>query len=137
MTNNKNEGPGVLIIEDDTFFAEILEKNLVKKGFRVVRTPDLPHARMLLEKESFSIICFDIIVAGNEGFKKVSELTTDEHLKNTPILLLVDKELEADLTQNDAIGTFHYIVKPEASNEEIVEKIINLSMGTSKRATTK
>ena len=32
MTNNKNEGQGVLIIEDDTFFAEILEKKSYKKG---------------------------------------------------------------------------------------------------------
>ena len=116
-----------LIIEDDAFFSELLARNLSRRNFRVTTVEDLDAAKEYLIKDGCDVVCFDVVVSGGDGMKRLSEIKTSGFFKNTPLLLLIDKEQEPQVllwVNEDAVA---YVVKNESSPDEIVLKIETLA----------
>ncbi|MBI3020365.1 MAG: response regulator [Parcubacteria group bacterium] len=119
--------PHALIIEDDAFFSELLARNLSRRNFRVTTVEDLDAAKKYLVKGGCDVVCFDIVVSGGDGMKRLSEIKTGGFFKSTPLLLLIDKEQEPKVllwVNEDAVA---YVVKNESSPDEIASKIETLA----------
>lgn len=117
-----------LIIEDDTFFSELLARNLLQKNFRVTTVEDIDAAKKYLTQGACDVVCFDIIVSGSDGMKSLSEIKTSGFFKNTPLMLLIDRGQEEETLQwvgDDAVA---YVIKNESSPDEIALKIEALVM---------
>ena len=115
-----------LIIEDDGFFSELLGRRLAEMGFRVTVVPSVGDAKKALQSETVDVVCFDMVVSGGDGLKTLSEFKTGTVLKNAPLLLLVDKELERRVSEWVGADAVEYLVKQESSPEDIALKIESL-----------
>ena len=116
-----------LIIEDDAFFSELLARGLSLRNFRVTAVEDLDAAKEYLANGGGGVVCLDVVVSGGDGMKRLSEIKTSGFFKNTPLLLLIDKEQEPDVllwVNEDAVA---YVVKNESSPDEIALKIETLA----------
>ena len=124
---NNDNTPHILLIEDDQFFSELLARKLREKSFLVTEKESLESARAVLEEDQFHVVCFDMVVLGMGGLKKLSELMTNDRLRDASVLLLTDKEIEAEAATWFPNATLAHLVKSEAAPDEIVFRIIALA----------
>lgn len=62
--------PHILLVEDDLTFATMLQTFLTKKGFRVDRAGDVPHAvRLLHGGDGFNLVLSDLRLPGRDGLE--------------------------------------------------------------------
>ncbi|OGZ10493.1 MAG: hypothetical protein A3D67_03885 [Candidatus Lloydbacteria bacterium RIFCSPHIGHO2_02_FULL_51_22] len=116
-----------LIIEDDAFFRELLARNLSRHNFLVTALESGPEAERTLAEEHFSVVCFDIVVSGSEGLKKVSEFATGSKKDTTALLLLVDKGLFAEVRSWAEGAGVLVLVKQDSSPDEIVATLVAIA----------
>ncbi len=119
--------PQILLIEDDPFFSELLARKLREKSCLVTEKESLESARAVLDEKRFRVLCLDIVVLGMDGLKKLSELMTNDRLQNTAVLLLTDKETEAETITLSTNSALAHLIKSETTPDEIVSFIISLA----------
>jgi len=67
-------GNNVLIVEDETLLALMLEDLLLESGHRVVHAASLPEAMAALEREPFDAAILDININGDDVFPVAARL---------------------------------------------------------------
>ena len=86
----------VLIIEDDTGFARMLQEQFVARGMTTVRTADAETARRLL-KDGMKprAVVTDLVLPGEQGEEFLTKLGADSEIA-VPVLVLTVKNLAPD-----------------------------------------
>jgi len=112
----------LLIIEDETAFAESLKKTLERKGFAVDAVHDSQNAltRLTLYGGDYALIILDLSLPDLDGMELLQIIR--ERGIVTPVVILTGRntiESKIDLLNS---GADDYIVKPFAS-EELVARI--------------
>jgi DNA-binding response OmpR family regulator len=102
--NPRITGNNVLIVEDETLLALMLEDLLLESGHRVVHAGSLPDAMAALDREQFDAAILDINVNGNDVFPVAMRLRE----LNTPFVF-------ASASDADRIG-------PEFRQEQLIAK---------------
>lgn len=72
--NSRVTGNNVLIVEDETLLALMLEDLLIDSGHRVVHARSLPDALAALEREQFDAAILDINIDGADVFPVAARL---------------------------------------------------------------
>ena len=104
-----DDGPTVLVIDDDPNVIELLRENLAEAGYRVVGARDgeegINKARALRPDS----IVLDIIMPRKDGWQVLHELKADPSTRDIPIVLLsvVDQK-----NLGYRLGAADYLVKP-------------------------
>ena len=102
--NSRVTGNKVLIVEDETLLALMLEDLLLESGHRVVHAGSLPDAMAALEREQFDAAILDINIDGIDVFPVATRLRE----LNTPFVF-------ASASDADRIG-------PEFHREQLIAK---------------
>jgi CheY-like chemotaxis protein len=58
----------ILIVDDEQFVRDLLEKVLRRRGHEVVATSDADQALATLEKSKFDLLLTDVVMPGMDGF---------------------------------------------------------------------
>lgn len=58
----------ILIVDDEQFVRDLLEKVLKRRGHEVVAAPDADHALAALETSTFDLLLTDVVMPGMDGF---------------------------------------------------------------------
>jgi len=99
----------LLIVDDDERIRSLLQKFLMRQGFRVTAARDGAHARRLLAGLEFDLIVMDVMMPGEDGIS----LTRDLRARMaTPILLLTARGETADRIAGLEAGADDYLAKP-------------------------
>ncbi|HOF16931.1 MAG TPA: response regulator transcription factor [Bacteroidales bacterium] len=106
----------ILIVDDDTSIAEILEYNLKSEDYKVEIATSAEEA---LEKklDNFHLILLDVMMGGMSGFKMAEKIRKEGVL--TPIIFLTAKDTENDMLTGFSVGGDDYIAKPFSIKEVI------------------
>ena len=106
----------ILIVDDDTSIAEILEYNLKSEDYKVEIATSAEEA---LEKklDNFHLILLDVMMGGMSGFKMAEKIRKEGIL--TPIIFLTAKDTENDMLTGFSVGGDDYIAKPFSIKEVI------------------
>ncbi len=105
--------PLIIIVEDDSVIAELLEFNLQNNGYRTRSFRDGP--AMLAELSSLmpvSLFILDIMLPGPDGFEICRLLKNDAASAPVPVLMLTARSTESDKVRGLTIGADDYITKP-------------------------
>ncbi|KQY52454.1 response regulator [Lysobacter sp. Root494] len=102
--NSRISSNNVLIVEDETLLALMLEDLLIDSGHHVVHASSLPEAMAALEREPFDAAILDININGDDVFPVAARLRE----LNTPFVF-------ASATDAEQIG-------PEFRQEELIAK---------------
>ena len=106
----------ILIVDDDSDIAEILEFNLIGEGFDVIVANSAEIAIPLVDN-SVDLILLDVMMGGMSGYKMAEQLRKDE--KNNPIIFITAKGEENSILTGFSLGADDYISKPFSIKEVI------------------
>lgn len=109
----------ILIVDDDSSIAEILEFNLKNEGFEVDTAVSAEEA---LNKPiaEFNLILLDVMMGGMSGYKMAEKIRKDGLI--VPIIFLTAKDTENDMLTGFSVGGDDYISKP-FSIKEVVARV--------------
>ncbi len=87
-------GKRVLIVDDDTSIAEILEFNLKNEGYEVETAVSAEDA-LKKSLDNFHIILLDVMMGGMSGYKMAEKMRQEEIV--TPIIFITAKDTENEM----------------------------------------
>lgn len=100
----------ILIVEDETRMAALLEKGLRAEGHSVITAHTGVDALEALQVWKFDAIVLDIMLPKLDGFGVVRRLR--ERRDQTPILMLTARDAPADKVKGLDLGADDYLTKP-------------------------
>ncbi len=102
--------PSILVVDDDQYLANLLERILKEEGYQVTKAYDGNSALALLEKGYRpDLIVLDIIMPGVGGFEVLDFV---RRRYDTPVIVLTAKQDITTLKEALAGGADDYIRKP-------------------------
>jgi DNA-binding response OmpR family regulator len=104
----------ILVVEDDKTLLEMLEYNLDRQGYLVLKTENGRHALTLARAERPDLIILDVMLPGIDGFE-VCRILRQE--LSTPILMLTARTEEVDKIVGLEMGADDYLTKPFSMRE--------------------
>ena len=100
----------ILLIEDETTLALLLQERLEKEGYSVSTCKDGLDGLTQALRGNFDLLILDIRLPGKNGFEICRELRG--HSKNVPILMLTARGDVKDRVKGLKIGADDYLAKP-------------------------
>jgi two-component system response regulator VanR len=99
----------ILIAEDETEVADLLELYLSKEGYHVIKCPDGLSAWEQMEKEEVDLAILDVMMPGLDGFALCRKIR-ERYL--FPVIMLTAKVEDVDKISGLMQGADDYITKP-------------------------
>lgn len=109
--------PKLLLVEDDTALAELLEFRFKNDGYLVRMTGDGDDALVLAAEEVPDIIILDWMIEGTSGIEVCRRLRRDKATANVPIIMLTARGAEDDRIRGLDTGADDYMTKPFSPRE--------------------
>ena len=104
--------PYVLIVEDETSIATLLEYNLKREGFETALAEDGDMAIVMAEERVPDLILLDWMLPKLSGVEVARRLRRKDATKNVPIIMLSARGEEDDRVTGLDFGADDYLVKP-------------------------
>ena len=121
--NNRETAMKILIVEDESALAIVLEEKLKKldHDVRIAKDGDvaLPLARSFMP----SLMLLDLILPKKDGFAVLKEMKADPELAAIPVIVLSNLGEDDNIKKALSLGAKDYFVKSQHPINEIVEKI--------------
>lgn len=101
---------GILLIEDNRDYAEMLAANLVREGFEVSHAATGVDGLKLVRSGSPDLIILDLMLPTMSGFTVLQRMRDEGN--NTPVLIMTALGMEEEKLRGFGLGADDYIVKP-------------------------
>jgi len=102
----------ILVVDDEEDILELLDYNLSKDGFRVVRAATGEKALELAKSERPDLIVLDLMLPGVDGLDVCKLIRAERSTSSIPIVMLTAKGGEADIVLGLELGADDYVTKP-------------------------
>jgi len=112
----------ILLVEDDEAIATMVEYNLQKEGFTVLKTIDGEEALVMMEEHRPDLVLLDWMLPSVSGIEVCRRIRANQETANTPVIMVSAKGEEADKVQGLDYGADDYITKP-FSPKELIARI--------------
>ena len=122
----------VLVIEDDKFLRELINRKLQSENFETVLAIDGETGLDLIVKEIPDIVLLDLILPGINGFEVLTKVKENDKVKDIPVIILSNLGQKDDIEKGMGIGAADYLVKAHFTPNEIIGKINQILAKTSK-----
>jgi DNA-binding response OmpR family regulator len=107
----------ILIVDDDTKIAHLIEIYLKNEGYATVRAIDGFQALDIMDKQTIHLVILDIMMPGMDGLEVCLKIREKQM---TPILMLSAKDGDMDKITGLISGADDYMVKPFNPMEMVV-----------------
>ncbi len=124
----------VVVIEDDTHIADLVDMYLRREGFRVIQAGTGEAGLAAIERERPRMAILDIgLPGGVDGMEVCQQLRAKHAL---PILMLTARDSELDRVLGLELGADDYVTKPFSPRELVarVKAILRRSDGSTARS---
>lgn len=109
----------ILVVEDDVNINELLKETLEKEGYVCTQAFSGTEARMLLDRNTYSIVLLDLMLPGIPGEEVLKEIRKKG---KAPVIVLTAKDTIDDKVEFLRSGADDYITKP-FDIKEVVARI--------------
>ena len=113
----------VLVVEDDTFLADLYKTKFELEGFKVFSAYDGEKGLELAKKQRPDIILLDLMLPKMNGFEVLEGIKADPALGKIPVLLLTNLSQKADVDRGLSLGANDFLIKAHFMPSEVVTKI--------------
>lgn len=113
----------ILVVEDDSFLVKIYISKLTREGFEVVAAYNGEEGINKAKSQKPDLILLDLVLPKKDGFSVLEDLKKDQKLKKVPVLIMSNLGQESDIIKGKEMGAVDYLIKANASINEVVEKI--------------
>ncbi len=112
----------ILIVDDEVDLLELIEYNLKKAGYNVLKAENGPEGLRLARKHHPDLVLLDIMMPRMTGFEVVAQLREDAELKHVPVLFLTARSDEETEVKGLDVGADDFLPKP-ISTAKLVARI--------------
>tara|TARA_B100001964_G_scaffold92867_1_gene104250 strand:+ start:67 stop:447 length:381 start_codon:yes stop_codon:yes gene_type:complete len=113
----------VLLIEDDTFLANIYKTKFEMEGFVVDVAENGELGLKEVQKRQPDLVLLDILLPKMDGFTVLQHMKEDAELKNIPVILLTNLGQKDDVEKGLKLGAADYLIKAHFKPSETVDKV--------------
>lgn len=113
----------VLIIEDDQRINKVYNLKLAMDGIETATAIDGEEGLRKVYSENPDLILLDLMLPKKSGFEILKEIKTNPKTKDIPVIILSNLAQEKEREEGLALGAIDYIIKSNASIQQIMEKI--------------
>jgi len=118
----------VLAVDDNLLNLKLMEKVLVKEGYRVIMAVDGVSARAISVSEKPDLILLDIQMPGGDGFEVIRFLKENPVTGEIPVIFLTGESDIASKLRGFSLGAVDYITKPFHPLEVLARVAIHLKL---------
>lgn len=115
----------ILICEDETTLAKVLQEKFEREEFSVVAVTSGDVIFRVAKKEKPDIILLDLFMPKMDGLQALALMKKDNELKNIPVIVLSNLNDDEKIKKALALGVVDYVVKASHPINEVVEKVYN------------
>ncbi|WP_372637556.1 response regulator transcription factor [Fodinibius sp.] len=112
----------ILVVDDEQDLLDLIEYNLKKEGFDVLKAEDGLEGIDVARKHRPDLVLLDIMMPKMDGLEVVEHMRSDSKLKRIPIILLTARGDEKTEVQGLDKGGDDYITKP-ISTTKLISRI--------------
>lgn len=104
----------ILIVDDDIYNLDILEKYLQRKGYKTQLAESGREALDLLGLKpcQYSLILLDWIMPGIDGIEVLEQIKAHEDLKYIPVIMQTSASMPEEISYGISKGVYYYLTKP-------------------------
>jgi two-component system phosphate regulon response regulator PhoB len=102
----------ILAVDDEEDILELVEYNLNREGYEVLRAATGEDALETALGELPDLILLDLMLPGINGLDLTKRLKADSRTEQTPIIMLTVKNSDLDIALGLELGADDYITKP-------------------------
>lgn len=102
----------ILVVDDERDIIELLEYNLQREGYKVLKAMTGEEALDLIERSLPDLIILDLMLPNLDGLEICRILKRDKKTASLPIIILSAKGEESDIIVGLELGADDYITKP-------------------------
>lgn len=100
----------ILIVEDDSKMAELLQRGLAAEGHTVELAADGIAGYEKAMAQTFDAVVLDVMLPGSDGFAVTRRLRTQGN--KVPILMVTGRDATTDVVRGLDLGADDYLTKP-------------------------
>ncbi|MCX6784430.1 MAG: response regulator [Candidatus Komeilibacteria bacterium] len=113
----------ILIVEDDSFLAQMYANKLQFSDFTVLAAADGEKGLSMAKKQQPDLIVLDLILPKKDGFAVLADLKKDPTTQKIPVLILSNLSQRAEVDRCLALGAVDYLIKAHTIPSEVVNRI--------------
>ncbi len=121
----------ILIVEDDKFLRDLLERKLKKEEFTIETAIDGEEAIDKINSWLPDLILLDLIIPKIDGFEVLRQSKSKPATKDIPVVILSNLGQQGEIEKGLNLGAVDYLVKAHLTPDEIVVKIKKILGGES------
>src|SRR5256885_2205862 len=87
----------ILVVEDETHLARLMQVNLEAQGYSVVTALDGKQALLTLDTVQPDLIVLDVMMPHIDGFEVLQIVRSSPDTRQIPVILLTARAQEADI----------------------------------------
>lgn len=107
----------ILTIDDEEHILDLLEYNLEKGGYGVLRADTGEKGLAILKNMQVDLVLLDYMLPGIDGMEVLKTIRSDKDLEMLPVIMLTAKGEEIDRVLGLEMGADDYISKPFSLRE--------------------
>jgi two-component system alkaline phosphatase synthesis response regulator PhoP len=112
----------ILVVDDEQDLLDLIEYNLKKEGFDVIKAEDGKEGIKMAREHSPDLVLLDIMMPKMDGLEAVEVMRGDEALRHIPIIFLTARGDEKTEVEGLNKGGDDYITKP-ISTTKLISRI--------------
>lgn len=109
--------PSILVVEDESDIAEVVQFNLEREGYHVDTVADGLEALRAVTDSPPDLVILDIMLPGMDGLEICRRLRADRATVDVPIIVLSARGEELDRVVGLELGVDDYVAKPFSPRE--------------------
>jgi two-component system phosphate regulon response regulator PhoB len=115
----------ILVVEDDEDILELIDYNLTREGYQVLKVTTGEEALNVENREQPDLVILDLMLPGMDGLEVCRRLRNNPKGGNVPIVMVTAKGEESDVVAGLELGADDYVVKP-FSPKVLIARIRNV-----------
>ena len=119
------EGKKVLIVDDSKVERLILKEILTELKFSIFEAENAVEGIQKANEIKPDLILMDVVMPGMNGFQATRQITSNESMKDIPVIMCTSKNQATDKIWGQRQGAKAYIVKP-IQKELLIDEIEKL-----------
>jgi chemosensory pili system protein ChpA (sensor histidine kinase/response regulator) len=113
----ETQAPLILVVDDALTVRRVIQRLLVREGYRVVLANDGVHALQVLELQRPLMVLSDIEMPRMDGFELARSIRARPDTADLPIVMITSRIAQKHRDHAMSLGVNHYLGKPYSESE--------------------
>ena len=113
----------VLVIEDDSFFADVLKNKLESQGCEVQVSSDGLEGFNKIEEMKPDLVLLDILLPSMNGYEVLEKKKEKESIRDIPVIVISNSGQPVEIERVLELGAEDYLIKAQFGPNEVMSKV--------------